>query len=463
MFFSLLFAVDVKNGGFGSILGLPWKISEDLSYFKEITTKEYKKNCRNVLIMGRNTFNSKPKLTGRTELILSNSASDDDIYFKSLDSCLAYCDTLYNQVGKVFVIGGKKLLEEAACHPKCEEIFITSLSFDSDINTYNSFINYKDILSNFQLKTSSSTRTSCKLNLCNVTVEHKKYNRYSTSENKYLDLLREVLDSGEERKDRTGTGTTSVFGPQIEIDIENSFPLLTTKKLNFKNIVTEILWFLSGSTNINFLKENGVNIWDGNTSRDFLDKRGLTDYKEGEIGPLYGYQWRNFGGNFRDVESKGIDQIQRMLDLLKKDPTSRRIFMSAWNPLDLDKMALEPCHISLQLYVSENKYLDGKLYMRSNDLFLGAPWNIAGYSLLIYMFGKLSGYKPRKLFYTLGDAHIYSNHTSQVLEQLNRPLRPLPKLKIIDKPYTCFEDFSIDSFVLEDYTPHPFIKADMAV
>lgn len=467
MFFSLLFAADVKNGGFGSILGLPWNISEDLKYFQEITMKEYKKNCRNVLIMGRNTFNSKPKLYGRTELILSRNLSsslEDDIYFNSLDSCLSYCENIYNDIGKIFVIGGKLLLEEAASHPKCEEIFFSGLSFENDINCYNCFINYKDIVQKFQLKTSKIVNTLCKMNLCNVKVEYKKYNRYITSENKYLELLREVMDSGEERTDRTGTGTMSLFGPQIEIDIEESFPLLTSKKLNFKNIVTEVLWFLSGSTNINFLKENGVNIWDGNTSREFLDGRGLNDYKEGEIGPLYGYQWRNFGGDFRNIESKGVDQIQKMLELLKTDPTSRRIFMSAWNPSDLHKMVLEPCHISLQLYVSENKYLDGKLYMRSNDLFLGAPWNIAGYTLLIYMFGKLSGYKPRKLIYTLGDAHIYSTHISQVNEQINRPTRPFPKLKIIDtKSYNSFEDFTSDSFILEDYTPHPFIKANMAV
>jgi len=467
MFFSLLFAVDSKSGGFSNILGLPWKISEDLAYFKEITTKEYKKNCRNILIMGRNTYNSMPRLKGRTELVLSrnesNESDESNEYFKSLDSCLDYCDKFNSQIGKVFIIGGISLLYEAASHSKCEEIFLTSLLFDKSINTYNSFINYQYIIKNFQLKTNTSITTKCKLNLCDVIVEYRRYNRYSTSEDKYLELLREVLDSGEERIDRTKTGTLSLFGPQIEIDIENSFPLLTTKKMNFKNIVTEVLWFLSGSTNIDFLKENGVNIWDGNTSREFLDKRGLTDYKEGDIGPLYGYQWRNFGGDFKDINSKGVDQMQRMLDLLREDPTSRRIFMSAWNPLDLDKMVLEPCHISLQLYVSEGKYLDGKLYMRSNDLFLGAPWNIAGYSLLIYIFGKLSGYKPRKLIYTLGDSHIYSNHTSQVISQLNRPIRSFPKLKIIDKSYKSFEDFTTDSFVLENYTPHPFIKANMSV
>lgn len=462
MNFSLLFAIDVKKGGFANFSKLPWKISEDLKYFKEITSKQYKKNSKNVLIMGHNTYKSKPALDddNRIEFILSRSKNGQN-YFNSLDNCLRFCEINSNNIGKVFVIGGKDIIEQAYKDHRCEELLLSLLSFDKDLQ-YDCFINYKPILPNFYLKTSNYIYTSCKLNDCNVLLENRRYNRYITSESKYLQLLRDVIDIGEKRDDRTNIGTLSLFGPQIEIDIENCFPLLTTKKLNFKNIVTEVLWFLSGSTNIDFLKENGVNIWNGNTSREFLDKRGLIDYKEGEIGPLYGYQWRNFGGDFRNPESKGVDQIQRMLDLLKKDPTSRRIFMSAWNPNDLDKMALEPCHISLQLYVSEDKYLDGKLYMRSNDLFLGAPWNIAGYSLLIYMFAHLTGYIPRKLIYTLGDSHIYSNHISQVSEQLSRPVRPFPKL-IITKNCKSFDDFDKDSFVLEEYNPHPFISADMAI
>jgi dihydrofolate reductase/thymidylate synthase len=470
MFFSLLFAVDSKNGGFGSLLGLPWKISEDLTYFKKITSKEYKKGKKNVLIMGNNTYKSKPKLSNnkRIEYVLSSQfpdkfINDETIYFNSLKSCLDFCEQNNNDIGKIFVIGGKNVLTEASKDYRCEEILMSVLFIEKIVN-YDCYLNYIDIIKDFNFQTTNNIKSKCDINNCNIFIEHRRYNRYNTPEKKYLTLLREVIDTGEYRNDRTGTGTLSIFGPQIEINIENSFPLLTTKKLNFKNIVTEVLWFLSGETNINFLKENGVNIWDGNTTKEFLNKRGLLDYKEGDIGPLYGYQWRNFGGDFKNPESKGIDQIQRMLELLKNEPTSRRIFMSAWNPLDLDKMALEPCHISLQLYISEGKYLDGKLYMRSNDLFLGAPWNIAGYSLLIYMFGHITGYIPRKLIYTLGDAHIYSNHIEQVYEQLNRPLRPFPKLKILDnKIYKTLDDFTIDSFVLEDYFPHSFIKANMAL
>jgi thymidylate synthase len=459
MFFTLLFAVDLKNGGFSNLDNLPWKISQDMSYFKETTLKEYKKDCKNVLIMGRNTYLSKPKLNDRIELVLSTNKGDN--YFNSFEGCLSYCQSISKDIGKIFIIGGKELLEKSYKDPRCEEVLMTSFVFDKDVS-YNSFIDYKTITKSLYINNVSVSSDICKLNKCNVSIEYRRYLKYKTSENNYLNLLRSVIDFGEKRNDRTKTGTISQFGNQIEINIENSFPLLTTKKLNFKNIVTEVLWFLSGSTNTKFLVENGVNIWSGNTSREFLDNKGFTDYKEGDIGPLYGYQWRNFGGNFLDPNSKGIDQIDRMLNLLRTDPTSRRIFMSAWNPNDLDKMVLEPCHLSLQLYVSEDKYLDGKLYMRSNDLFLGAPWNISGYSLLIYMFAHLSGYKPRKLYYTIGDSHIYSNHIDQVYEQLSRTIRPFPKL-IIKQQHNSFDDFTIDSFELLDYNPHPFIKANMAV
>jgi thymidylate synthase len=459
MYFTILFACDKNNGGFSYENKLPFKCDKDMEYFKKVTNLEYKKNYKNILIMGKNTFLSKPSLNNnnRIEFVISNTltSKDYDYVFESFEKCLEYCYEL-KDIGKIFLIGGKELIEKYATHPKCDEILINLLDF-KNTNNYDSYIDYKKLINNFYL---SGSKVDCG---DYFTIEYMKYFKYKTSENCYLNLLKEVLEFGESRQDRTGTGTLSIFGPQIEIDISNSFPLITTKKLNFKNIVTEVLWFLSGSTNTKFLKDNNVNIWDGNTSREFLDKRGFFDYEIGDTGPLYGYQWRNFGGNFRDKNSKGIDQIERMLYLLKNDPTSRRIFMSSWNPMDLDKMTLEPCHVSFQLYVSNN-HLNGKLYMRSNDLFLGAPWNIAGYSLLIYMFCHLTNYLPGKLIYSLGDSHIYLNHIKQVEEQLNRSTRPLPKLKIKDiKDIKSFEDFDINSFELSDYDPHSFIKADMAV
>jgi thymidylate synthase len=470
MYFSIIYAVEKNSRIFSRNNNLPWNIPEDLKYFRDITSKEYKKNCKNILIMGKNTYLSKPPLENsrRIEIVLSKNGKVNDNTFDTLENALDFCKTI--NYGKIFVIGGKKLIEDCLNSEFCEEIFQTELEFSKNINIENQNDTILNDLSNnlynlYNLYSCILTRKTtnfCEYNQCSVDIYYKIYNRYKTSERNYLNLLQTVLDEGELRKDRTNIGTISLFGSQIEIDISETFPLLTTKKLNFKNIVTEVLWFLSGSTDISFLKQHGITIWDGNTSREFLDNRGLTEYKEGEIGPLYGYQWRNFGGDFRNPNSKGVDQIERMLNLLKTDPTSRRIFMSAWNPTDLDKMVLEPCHVSFQLYVSENKYLHGKLYMRSNDLFLGAPWNIAGYSLLIYMFAHLTNYKPGKLFYTVGDAHIYSNHILQIQEQLSRPIRKFPKLKIT-KMCEKFEDFDINSFELNDYDPHPFIKAEMAV
>jgi len=467
-YFTIIFACDKNNGGFSYNNKLPFGVKKDLNYFKNVTSKIYKKNCKNILIMGKNTYLSKPPLSddNRIEMIISKTYKSSQSY-DSFEECLENINSR-NDVGKIFLIGGKELIETYYKDPRCEEIMVSFLDFNKNFNDeikYDKYIN-KNIFSSFYLKYSKLEVDFCNINNCEVNIEFITYNKYKTSELEYINLIKDVLDNGEKRNDRTGTGTISLFGPQIEIDIRDSFPLLTTKKLKFSNILCEVLWFLSGDTNISFLKENGINIWDGNTTREFLDKRGFYDYKEGDVGPLYGYQWRNFGGDFKDKNSKGIDQIERMLNLLKTDPTSRRIFMSSWNPMDLDKMALEPCHVSFQLYVSEidkKKYINGKLYMRSNDLFLGAPWNIAGYSLLIYMFCHLTGYFPGKLIYSLGDSHVYLNHLEQVKEQISRPLRPFPKLKIVKEGIKNFEDFDLNSFELEYYDAHPFIKADMAI
>lgn len=288
----------------------------------------------------------------------------------------------------------------------------------------------------------------------------KILDRHKTSENAYLELMNDVLTKGEKRIDRTGTGTRSLFGIKLEFDLTEGLPLLTTKFVTFRQILVELFWFLSGSTNTSFLEQHGVKIWRGNTSTDFLQKRGLVEYKEGDTGPLYGYQWRRFG---ETPDRKGVDQIDRMLQLLKNEPTSRRIMMSAWNPVDLDKMVLEPCHVSFQLYVREGRWLDGMLFMRSNDLFLGAPWNIACYSILIHMYCHLTGYLPGKLVYTVGDAHIYEDHLEQVKEQYKRPVRPFPMLTIAKRGQSNMDEFVLEDFTLEGYHPHPRLTGKMSV
>jgi thymidylate synthase len=281
----------------------------------------------------------------------------------------------------------------------------------------------------------------------------------SRNERVYLEELSIVVKSGEERPDRTGVGTRSLFGRQLSFDLIEGFPLLTTKKLAFRHIVHELFWFLSGSTTTDYLKSRGVKIWEGNTSEEFLARRGL-DLPVGSVGKLYGYQWRNFGGT---TEKKGVDQIQRVLDILLSDPTSRRMVISAWNPCQLDEMVLEPCHVLFQLFVREGKFLDGSLYMRSNDLFLGAPWNIACYSLLLHLYGKLSGYTPGRLVYMIGDSHVYLSHLQQVNEQLSRAPRALPRLSIVERGQRTLDDFVPEDIELTGYDPCPAIRAEMAV
>lgn len=261
----------------------------------------------------------------------------------------------------------------------------------------------------------------------------------------YLDLLRHVRDTGVRKADRTGTGTVSVFGYQMRFNLEDGFPLVTTKKCHLRSIIHELLWFLKGDTNIKYLKDNGVSIWD-----EWADA-------DGNLGPVYGYQWRSWPA----PDGRHIDQIQRVLDDLRNNPDSRRIIVSAWNVADLDKMALAPCHAFFQFYVADGR-LSCQLYQRSADLFLGVPFNIASYALLTMMVAQVAGLKPGDFVHTLGDAHIYLNHFDQVNEQLSREPRPLPVMKLNPEVRDLFA-FKFEDFVLEGYDPHPAIKAPVAV
>ena len=261
----------------------------------------------------------------------------------------------------------------------------------------------------------------------------------------YLDLLQHVLDHGEERKDRTGTGTRGVFGYQMRFNLKDGFPLLTTKKLHLKSIIYELMWFLKGETNIQYLKENSVRIWDewANT--------------EGELGPVYGHQWRSWTND----EGRSIDQISQVIKAIRQTPESRRLIVSAWNVGDLDKMALPPCHVLFQFYVSGDR-LSCQLYQRSADIFLGVPFNIASYSLLLMMMAQVTGLKPFEFVHTLGDAHIYLNHIDQVKLQLTRKPKQLPQMKLNSLVKDIFE-FKYEDFELTGYDPHPHIKGEISV
>lgn len=262
----------------------------------------------------------------------------------------------------------------------------------------------------------------------------------------YLDLLKYVLDNGEERSDRTGVGTIGVFGAQARFDLRESFPLLTTKKLHTRSIIYELLWFLKGDTNIKYLNDNRVSIWD-----EWADA-------DGNLGRIYGAQWTDW----RTPDGRSINQIDRLIEGLKKDPFGRRHIVSAWNPGELDKMALPPCHALFQFHVNGAGELRCQLYQRSADLFLGVPFNIASYALLTMMVAQVCGYKPREFIHTFGDLHIYKNHLEQVKTQLAREPRPLPKMRI-NPERKNIRDFVFEDFSLEGYDPHPTIKAPIAV
>lgn len=261
----------------------------------------------------------------------------------------------------------------------------------------------------------------------------------------YTDLLRHVLAHGNQKTDRTGTGTISVFGYQMRFNLADGFPLLTTKKVHLKSIIHELLWFLQGSTNIAYLKENGVRIWD-----EWADENG-------NLGPVYGYQWRNWP----KPDGSHIDQIAQVVNAIKKNPDSRRLIVSAWNVADVDQMKLPPCHAFFQFYVADGK-LSCQLYQRSADIFLGVPFNIASYALLTMMVAQVCGLKLGDFVHTLGDAHIYTNHMEQVHEQLSRDTRLLPQMKINPSVMDIFS-FKFEDFTLENYDPHPAIKGVVAV
>lgn len=262
----------------------------------------------------------------------------------------------------------------------------------------------------------------------------------------YLELLNRILTEGATKTDRTGTGTMSVFGHQMRFDLTDGFPLLTTKKLHLKSIIHELLWFLAGDTNVRYLQENGVRIWNE-----------WADPETGELGPVYGHQWRSWP----DYKGGTIDQISQVVDLIKNHPDSRRMLVSAWNPAEVDEMALPPCHCLFQFYVADGR-LSLQLYQRSADTFLGVPFNIASYALLLQMMAQVTGLEAGEFIHTTGDTHLYLNHLEQARLQLTREPRPLPRM-IINPDVKSIFDFKYEDFQLEGYDPHPHIKAEVSV
>lgn len=492
-YISIIFAKDLHNGGFGYKNTVPWKIPEDLKMFKQITTKN-SADKKNNLIMGRKTWESfKKPLPNRREIVVTTKAKEysenrtertkDTVFVSCFEDALISANISQTYT---FVIGGVDLIKQALTYDKLENIYVTLVKSKSHVQ-----------LDTFMTTPLPEEFTTVEHKILSPSIDtidppifHKLQKINKDSE--YVKTLRYVLDNGEIKDDRTKTGTISVFGDiNISFDLQESFPLETGKFVPFRLVFVELMWMLRGQTNIKFLEAEKCMIWHENHDSEYGKKiREKYNYPNGELGPLYGSQWRNFGGkhvvseisdkdakdntkgrHIANEETVGIDQIKFIIEEIKRNPNSRRLLVSAWNPLLLDsekdktlldQVTLPACHSFFQFNVRKTGFLDCKLYMRSNDLFLGAPFNIASYALLTHMIAALTNLKPGKFYYTIGDAHIYKNHLEQVGEVLSRTSRPYPKLSILNVPEKI-EDFQFKDIKLEGYNPHPAVKADMAV
>lgn len=284
-------------------------------------------------------------------------------------------------------------------------------------------------------------------------------------EYQYLEAIQKIISEGTLKSNRTGIDTKAIFGMQQRYSLKDTFPLLTTKRVFWRGILEELLWFIRGSTNAKELSEKNVHIWDANGSREFLDGRGLQHLQEGDLGPVYGFQWRHFGAEYTtmtdDYTNKGVDQLKGVIEKIRNNPTDRTIIMCAWNPKDIPRMALPPCHCLVQFFVADGK-LSCQLYQRSADMGLGVPFNIASYALLTYMVAHVTNLEPGDFVHTLGDAHVYVNHIEPLKEQLTREPRPFPKL-LIKRQVSDIEDFRVEDFEIIGYEPHKKIKMEMAV
>ncbi|PRQ23823.1 putative dihydrofolate reductase, Thymidylate synthase [Rosa chinensis] len=496
-----------REMGIGKDGKLPWKLPSDLKFFKDVTVTTSDPGKKNAIIMGRKTWESIPPehrpLPGRLNVVLTRSGSFDIATAENVVICGSMTSALELlaaspyclSIDKVFLIGGGQILREALNGPGCDAIHITEIETNIECDTfipaidstvfqpwYSSFPKVENSIrysfTTYVRVRSSEVGSLCENNdlNCNsrsdsIKCEVKKFSFLPKmifekhEEYMYLNLVQDILSDGTSKDDRTGTGTLSKFGCQMRFNLRRSFPLLTTKKVFWRGVVEELLWFLSGSTNAKVLQEKGIRIWDGNASRDYLDSIGLTGREEGDLGPVYGFQWRHFGARYTDMHAdytgQGFDQLLDVIDKIKNNPDDRRIILSAWNPSDLKLMALPPCHMFAQFYVAKGE-LSCQMYQRSADMGLGVPFNIASYALLTCMIAHVCDLVPGDFVHVLGDAHIYRTHIRPLQEQLQKLPKPLPILKINpDKK-------NIDSFVAADfeligYNPHEKIEMKMAV
>ncbi|CCW71192.1 unnamed protein product [Phytomonas sp. Hart1] len=499
--FGLVVATDAKHG-IGDGLAIPWAVPEDMAFFKTQTSKLRGKNALpslapggkiNAVIMGRKTWQSIPgnflPLQDRLNVVLSSTTSREELLNalpekrreKAAELLMVIPGGMtealemlarppyIDRVESVYCIGGAKVYADAVQAPNVDylhAVYATRIALSDPSCTRFFEFPTPQSAKTWALESTTGDMVSKNKDLTHYAIE--KYIPHNFEEQQYLQIIERILRDGVEKDDRTGVGTLSVFGAQMRFSLRNNqLPLLTTKRVFWRGVSEELLWFLRGETNAKLLSDKGVHIWDDNGSRAFLDSRGLHDNEEMDLGPVYGFQWRHFGAEYTNhranYDGKGVDQIKYIVETLKTRPNDRRMLFIAWNPSALHKMALPPCHLLGQFYVNPvTKELSCMLYQRSCDMGLGVPFNIASYALLTILIAKATGLKPGELVHTLGDAHIYKNHVSALKEQLKRAPRSFPIL-VFNKDHEYLEDYQVEDMEVIDYNPYPTIKMDMAV
>ena len=438
---------------------IPWlndPVENDTQYFKKITTEK-----STILIMGKNTYGSLPQTfnkMNRKIVVVSSTITSANIILEidfvcsTLNDALKWCNSEDEDV--IFVCGGSMLYSEAFYHPLCGRIY-----YKKSNNHYECDNFFRDF--EFINKYYTIYKEMKRINTV-VWVEELYYER-KYDEEKYLFLMKRILDSPI-RSNRTGVNTHSLFAEQIRYSLDGMvLPLITSKKMSFNLIYSELLWFIRGDTNIDFLKQHNNHIWDGNTSREFLDSQSLSHFKEGELGAGYGWNWRNFGGELGESVKSGIDQLKLVINSIKNEPFSRRHVITAWNPGQLSQVALPPCHLMMMFYVSGKYELSCHVIMRSNDMFLGHPFNIASYGLLTHMIAYLCGMKAKELVITMNDCHIYESHRAKVEEQLNRTCYGFPSINFKRDDIESIDDFGMDDIEVVNYYCEKPLVAKMVV
>ena len=501
-----LVVASTQRGGIGLANDLPWsrQLPGDLRRFRLLTSttatpppphSEEKSSSAppiNAVVMGRRTWESIPAhlrpLKGRLNVLITAveaarvKQDTAGLHNVLIASSLPHALTLLSSppysstVASVFLIGGASLIKEALACPELRAIHLTLVLKDFDCDTFippiaavPAFslthvgqVQFENEIPYQFLTYQRSTPPATAPTTPSLSAASPSGN---AEEQQYLDLVRRVIDNGARKGDRTGTGTLSVFGAQLRFDLSRSFPLLTTKRVFWRGVVEELLWLVRGCTDSQQLAAKKVHIWDDNGSRAFLDRLGFHQREVGDLGPVYGHQWRHFGARYVDCHTdytgQGVDQLAGLIHTIKTNPNDRRLLMSAWNPVDLPLMALPPCHVLAQFYVSDQR-LSCQLYQRSCDLGLGVPFNIASYALLTLMIAEVCGLQPGTFVHTLGDAHVYLNHVEALEEQMKRAPKPFPQVRI-RRRVEDIDAFTADDFELVGYTPHDNIKMKMAV